>query len=32
MHHGRVIAEGEPGEITDDPDVRRAYLGDFSVA
>ena len=32
MHHGRVIAEGGPGEITDHPEVRRAYLGDLSVA
>ena len=32
MDHGRVIAEGAPGEITGNPDVRRAYLGDLSVA
>ena len=29
MHRGKVIAEGAPGAIADDPEVRRAYLGDY---
>ena len=27
MDHGRIIAEGTPGEIEAHPDVQRAYLG-----
>ena len=27
LHHGRVIAEGPPGEIQNHPEVIRAYLG-----
>lgn len=27
LHHGEKIAEGPPGEIADNPDVQRAYLG-----
>jgi branched-chain amino acid transport system ATP-binding protein len=27
MHFGSVIAEGTPGEIQRNPEVRRAYLG-----
>lgn len=32
MHHGKVLAEGRPEEISGNPEVRRAYLGDLSVA
>jgi branched-chain amino acid transport system ATP-binding protein len=28
MAEGQVIAEGEPGEVLDQPDVLRAYIGD----
>jgi lipopolysaccharide export system ATP-binding protein len=28
LHDGRVMAEGRPADIVDDPDVRRVYLGD----
>jgi len=27
LHHGRVIAQGPPGEIQSHPEVIRAYLG-----
>lgn len=27
LHQGRVIAEGRPAEVRNDPDVRRVYLG-----
>jgi ABC-type branched-subunit amino acid transport system ATPase component len=32
MHHGRILADGRPDEISEHPEVRRAYLGDLSVA
>lgn len=32
MHRGKVLAEGPPAEISEHPEVRRAYLGDLSVA
>ena len=27
MHYGAIYKEGTPGEIQDDPDVQRIYLG-----
>jgi ABC-type branched-subunit amino acid transport system ATPase component len=32
MHHGRILAEGAPSEISEHPEVRQAYLGDLSIA
>jgi branched-chain amino acid transport system ATP-binding protein len=29
MHQGQVLAEGTPSEITDNEDVRKAYLGEL---
>jgi branched-chain amino acid transport system ATP-binding protein len=31
MHQGRVLAAGRPGEISQNLDVRRAYLGDLAL-
>jgi lipopolysaccharide export system ATP-binding protein len=32
IHEGRVLMEGNPQEIVDNPDVRRLYLGEqFSL-
>ena len=28
LHHGKLIAEGSPGEVAAHPDVRHAYFGD----
>ncbi len=27
LHHGRLLADGRPGDIRSNPDVRRVYLG-----
>jgi ABC-type branched-subunit amino acid transport system ATPase component len=32
MHQGRVLAGGPPGEISGNPAVRDAYLGDLVIA
>ncbi len=32
LHEGQVLMEGRPGDIVNDPDVRRVYLGErFSL-
>jgi len=28
MHRGKVVAEGKPEEVLEDPEVAKAYLGE----
>jgi branched-chain amino acid transport system ATP-binding protein len=28
LHHGEIIASGEPEAVRNDPEVRRVYLGE----
>ena len=28
LHHGEIIASGEPDAVRNDPEVRRVYLGE----
>jgi branched-chain amino acid transport system ATP-binding protein len=32
LNMGEVIAEGTPAEIRESPEVKKAYLGDYSRA